>query len=67
MSDTPNAATYSSLGERDCWPVTGPIYGLIAAEEPARPAKGSAWRWWLLRQVDDDGQIAAGPVSPIHY
>jgi len=67
MSDNPKAANYSPLGERECWPVTGPIYGLIAAGQPARPAKSGVWARWLLKERDNSEQIMSGPVSPVRY
>lgn len=55
------------FGVRDCWPVTGPIYGFLDDDESQHSAKPHFWQRWLGREADEKDQFARGPISPIHY
>ena len=67
MQNCCNEAIRSTLGERDCWPVTGPIYGLVDEEECSDRAKRRSWKTWLFMVEDGMQKAGNGPVSPIHY
>jgi hypothetical protein len=57
----------SPLGDRDRWPVTGPIYGLVERDQDQSKRHGRRWCNWLFRSEDAEAQVPTGPISPIHY
>lgn len=66
MQNHRNEAIRSPFSERDCWPVTGPVYGF---REDDIPPRARAWFWerWLFREEEDEKPVKSGPISPIHY
>jgi len=60
-------AVQSPFGDRDRWPITGPIYGFLPEEQCDPPTRGRKWHGWLFRDKDNTRQGSTGPVSPIHY
>lgn len=67
MRNFPTTPVCSEFRDRECWPVTGPIYGFLDEDDfPKRP-KRRFWQRWLLGEEDDEERENTGPISPIHY
>lgn len=67
MQSSPTTSVCSAFRDKDCWPVTGPIYGFLDEDDFPKRSRGRFWRRWLLKEVDDEPRENKGPISPVHY